>query len=271
MKILFIGDIVGSPGRRAVRELVPGLRERHGLDFVVANGENSAGGSGITAAIAAELFGQGVDVLTCGDHLWDQKDVAHLMRSEPRFVRPGNYPPGTPGSGIHIRRRDGRALLAVMNAQGRTFMGDIDCPFQWVEREIDALRRETPVILMDFHAEATSEKIAFGRLLDGRVSLVVGTHTHVQTADEQIFPGGTGFLCDAGFTGAQESVIGRKIEPVIRRFLTGQPQRFEVAREKVRLQGVWVEVDPVTGKCLAIGRVNEALPETPSPGGSMEG
>ncbi len=260
MKILFIGDIVGSPGREALAKLVPVLRERHALDAVVANGENSAGGSGITPGTAKEIFAAGVDVITSGDHLWDQKEVVELLDSEPRFLRPLNYPSGTAGRGAGIFELPNRPPFAVLNAQGRVFMPDLDNPFAVVPAEVARLRERTPIILVDFHAEATSEKIAFARMLDGRVSAVVGTHTHVQTADEQIFPGGTAYLSDAGFTGPHESVLGREIGPVIQRFITYAPQRFPVVKSgRVLLQGVVIEVDDATGKTLRIERVSELM------------
>ena len=260
MKVLFIGDIVGQPGRRAVMDLMPKLRQEHGFALAVANGENSAGGSGITPRIAAEIFSAGVDVITCGDHLWDQKDVIELLHHEPRFVRPLNYPPGTPGQGSVVVKKEGLPPVAVLNLQGRTFMADLENPFHAALAEVERLRRETRIILVDFHAEATSEKIAMARMLDGRVSLVVGTHTHVQTADEQIFPGGTAYLTDAGFTGPHEGVLGREMAPVIQRFLTNMPQRFEVARERVMLHGIVVELDVVSGKAVRIQRVSERIP-----------
>ena len=258
MKLLFIGDVVGAPGRKAVKLLLPVLRQRHGVDVVVANGENSAGGSGITPETAAELFAAGVDVITCGDHLWDQKEVETLLEQETRFVRPLNYPPGTPGQGSMILERSGLPPIAVINLQGRTFMKEMDNPFLAARAEVMRLRSRAPVIFIDFHAEATSEKIALARLLDGQVSAVIGTHTHVQTADEQIFPGGTAFLCDAGFTGPHDSVLGREIVPVVQRFLTCQPQRFPVAVRRVLLQGAVVEIDGATGRALAIQRISEA-------------
>jgi hypothetical protein len=274
VKLLFIGDIVGQPGRNAVKTLLPKLREQHALDFVIANGENSAGGSGITPKTADEIFSAGVDVITSGDHLWDQKEVMELLQNEKRFLRPLNYPPGTPGQGSAIFQikagssscDDGTAQraapinlsIAVLNAQGRTFMQPpLEHPFLLAAEEVKRLRERTKIIFVDFHAEATSEKIAFARFLDGQVSAVVGTHTHVQTADEQIFPGGTAYLTDAGFTGPHESVLGREIEPVIKRFLTGMPQRFEVAKNRVLLNGAMIEINEATGKAVKIQRLSE--------------
>jgi metallophosphoesterase (TIGR00282 family) len=260
VKILFIGDIVGSPGRNAVKILLPKLRAQHGLDVIIANGENSAGGNGITPDIAAELFSYGVDAITTGDHLWDQKEVMELLQNEKRFLRPLNYPPGTPGKGSTILKIRDLPLVAVMNVQGRTFMQPpLDNPFPLALDEAKWLRQHTPIIFVDFHAEATSEKIAFARILDGQVSAVVGTHTHVQTADEQIFPGGTAYLTDAGFTGPHESVLGREIQPVLARFRTSMPQRFEVARNDVKLHGAVIEIDSASGKAVKILRVSENL------------
>jgi metallophosphoesterase (TIGR00282 family) len=263
VKILFIGDVVGAPGRKAVTHLVPRLRAERGLDLVIANGENSAGGAGITISTANELFAAGVDAITSGDHLWDQKEVMLLLDKEPRFVRPANYPTGTPGQGSVVIQRNDLLPVGIMNLQGRVFMADLENPFVAAAAEVDRLRLRTNIIFLDMHAEATSEKIAIARMLDGRVSAVVGTHTHVQTADEQIFPGGTAFLCDAGFTGAHESVLGREIEPVIKRFLTNMPQRFEVAKQRVLLQGAVIDIDEATGKAREIARVSEPLMETP--------
>jgi metallophosphoesterase (TIGR00282 family) len=259
VKLLFIGDIVGQPGRHAVKQLLPKLRERHGLHFVVANGENSAGGSGITPKTAEEIFSAGVDVITSGDHLWDQKEVMELLEKEKRFLRPLNYPSGTPGQGSVVIAKDGLPPVAVMNAQGRTFMPPLENPFLLVADEVKRLRERVKVIFVDFHAEATSEKIALGRMLDGQVSAVVGTHTHVQTADEQIFPRGTAYLSDAGFTGPHESVLGREIEPVIKRFITSMPQRFGVAENRVMLHGAIVDVDDTSGRATRIERVSECV------------
>jgi metallophosphoesterase (TIGR00282 family) len=260
VKILFIGDIVGGPGRRAVATLVPLLRLQHHLDVVVANGENAAGGSGITPKTAEEIFSAGVDAITTGDHLWDQKEVSVLLENEPRFLRPFNYPSGVAGQGSRVFRVEGKPPFAVLNLQGRVFMSELDNPFATAPAEVSRLRALTPVILVDFHAEATSEKIALARMLDGQVSAVIGTHTHVQTADEQVFPGGTAFLCDAGFTGPHESVLGREIEPVVRRFLTHMPQRFEVAQHRVLLQGALIDVDERSGRARHIQRISEPLP-----------
>jgi 2',3'-cyclic-nucleotide 2'-phosphodiesterase len=255
--MLFIADIVGQPGRRAVQELVPKLRQEHGLSLVVANGENVAGGSGITVKTAQEIYAAGVDIITCGDHLWDQKEVMELLANEPRFVRPLNYPAGTPGQGSTVFELAGLPPVGIMNLQGRTFMVALENPFPCALAEVQRLRQRTKLIFLDFHAEATSEKVALARLLDGSVTAVIGTHTHVQTADEQIFPGGTAFLCDGGFTGPHESVIGREIQPVIRRFMTQMPQKFEIAKDRVLLQGAIVEMDEDTGRAIAIERVSE--------------
>ena len=265
MKLLFIGDIVGQPGRRIVKDLVPRLRELHGIHFVIANGENSAGGSGITPKTAEEIFSAGVDAITSGDHLWDQKEVIGLLENEKRCLRPLNYPPGTQGRGSAVfevpnlqSANASPVSIAVLNLQGRTFMPPLENPFLCAQQEVERLRQQTKIIFVDFHAEATSEKIALARMLDGRVSAVIGTHTHVQTADEQIFPGGTAYLTDAGFTGPHESVLGREIEPVVRRFLTGTPQRFEVAKHQVRLHGAIVEIDEASGKAKSIERVSQS-------------
>lgn len=260
VRILFIGDVVGQPGRNAVKTLLPALRERHSVDFVIANGENSAGGSGITPKTAEELFSTGVDAITSGDHLWDQKEVLALLAEEKRFLRPMNYPPEVPGRGSGIFQTKKSYAVAVLNFQGRTFMQQpLENPFLIAQQQLKKICEQTKIIFVDFHAEATSEKIAFARMLDGQVSAVVGTHTHVQTADEQIFPRGTAYLSDAGFTGPHESVLGREIDPVIKRFLTAMPQRFEVAKDRVMLQGALIEVDETNGKALKIQRISEVI------------
>jgi 2',3'-cyclic-nucleotide 2'-phosphodiesterase len=242
-----------------VREAVPHWRTQNSLDLVVVNGENAAGGSGITEKTAAELFGAGVDVITTGDHVWDQKEALTFISKESRLLRPLNYPAGTVGQATALVRVNSGAMIAVVSLQGRTYMPDLDNPFWAIQTEVARLRPQTPLILVDFHAEATSEKIALARMLDGQVTAVIGTHTHVQTADEQIFPGGTAFLCDAGFTGPHESVLGRDIEPVLQRFLTGLPQRFTVASNRVLVQGALIEADPETGRAIAIQRISQAV------------
>jgi metallophosphoesterase (TIGR00282 family) len=259
VKILFVGDIVGEPGRHAVRVLLPKLRQQHQIDMVIANGENAAGGAGITVNTAADIFAAGVDIMTCGDHLWDQKEVNFLLQTESRFVRPLNYPMGTPGQGSVVWRQGDLPPVAVLNLQGRTFMAPLENPFLQGRTEVAHLRQVAKIIVVDMHAEATSEKIALARMLDGQVSAVIGTHTHVQTADEQIFPGGTAYLTDAGFTGPHESVLGREIEPVIQRFVTSMPQKFGVASGRILLQGALLDIDPQTGRALAISRVSEPL------------
>jgi len=261
VKILFIGDIVGEPGRKAVHAILPRLRDQHALDFVIANGENSAGGNGITPQLAGELFSAGVDVITSGDHLWDQKTVMDLLLNEPRFLRPLNYPATVPGRGAGIFQVRNLPPVGVMNVQGRVFMQPpLDNPFPLAIEEARRLREKTSIIFVDIHAEATSEKIALGRYLDGLVSAVVGTHTHVQTADEQILRDGTAYLTDAGFTGPHDGSLGREIEPVLKKFLTSMPQRFEVASNNIRLHGAIVRVEDATGKAMNIQRVAETLP-----------
>jgi len=257
VRILFLGDIVGEPGRAAVIRAVPVFLKERGVDFVVVNGENSAGGRGITGKIAIDLLRSGVAVITTGDHVWDQRETFNYIATEPRLLRPVNYPEGAPGQGS-IVLETAKGKIAVLNVQGRTFMQPIlDNPFHAAEAEVAKLRAETPVILVDVHAETTSEKIAMGRFLDGKVSAVLGTHTHVQTADERIFPGGTAFLCDAGMCGPDDSCLGRSVEPIVKRFGDNLPGMFPVASGPVRLCGAIVDVDETTGKALAINRVSE--------------
>lgn len=252
MRFLIIGDIVGRPGRRAVRQLLSGLLAETGAEMVIANGENAAGGNGITRAVAAELFGYGIDLLTMGNHVWDQKEAVVFLDEEPRILRPANYPPGAPGQGWCLSRaRNGREV-AVINLAGRVFQSHLDCPFRTADHLIEKLRARTPVILVDFHAEATSEKQAFAWYVDGRVSAVWGTHTHVQTNDARILPGGTAYITDLGMTGPRDSVIGVKKEIVIRKFLSQMPVRFEVATGTAQLEGVVLEVDEATGRARDI-------------------
>jgi len=261
IRILFLGDIVGEPGRAAVINRVPRLREERGIDFVIANGENAAGGRGITPKIAIDLLRCGIAVITTGDHVWDQKELAPWLSTEPRVLRPANYPEGAPGfSSIVLETAKGK--VGVLNMQGRTFMQPIlENPFRVANEEVEKLRAETPVIFVDMHCETTSEKIAMGRYLDGCVSAVVGTHTHVQTADERIFPGGTAFLCDSGMCGPDDSILGRSIEPIVGRFLSNMPVNFPIARGPVRLCGAIIDIDEQTGRALAIERFSELQPE----------
>ncbi len=257
--ILLVGDVVGEPGRRAVRKLLPDIRKQHKADLCIVNGENSAGGSGITPKIFTELRDAGADVVTTGDHIWDNKEILPIMVAETKLLRPANFPARAVGFGSVAVKLLGGPTIAVLNLMGRTFMKDLDCPFQVAERIVSELRRQTPIIIVDMHAETTSEKFALGRFLDGQVSAVIGTHTHVQTADEQIFPRGTAFLCDAGMTGPHDSILGREIQPIIERFLTQMPQRFEVAKHGIRLNGAAVNVDAESGKALNIERISIPL------------
>jgi metallophosphoesterase (TIGR00282 family) len=255
MRIVFLGDVVGEPGRDVVKAAVPLLKEKYAPDFFVVNGENSAGGNGITPKLAIELMRFGADVITLGDHAWDQREINAYFATEPRLVRPLNFPAGSPGAGSVVVSGNGKKL-GVINALGRTFMGPaVDNPFLLIEPEIQKLKAETNCILVDFHAEATSEKIAFGRALDGLVSVVVGTHTHVQTADDQIYPGGTAYLTDAGFCGPHESVIGRDIPSVLHKYRTLLPNKFYIAQGGLQADGLFVECDDATGKALKIERI----------------
>ena len=263
LRLLFLGDIIGEPGRRAVIEMVPKLRQAWGIDFVIVNGENAAAGRGITGRITIDLLRAGVAVITTGDHIWDQKEVNSYIESEPRLLRPINYPAGTPGKGS-IVLETAKGKVGVINVQGRTFMQpSLENPFRHMEAEVSRMRAETHLIFVDVHAETTSEKIALGRFLDGKVSAVAGTHTHVQTADEQIFPGGTAFICDAGMCGPNESILGREIHPIIQRFMTSMPTSFPVAKGGVTLHGILVDIDTANGKATSIRRVIE--PYAPEP------
>ena len=257
LRLLFLGDVIGEPGRKAVIEMVPKLKQAWAIDFVIVNGENAAAGRGITGRINIDLLRAGVAVVTTGDHIWDQKEVISYIETEPRLLRPINYPAGTPGRGSIVLETS-KGKVGVINVQGRTFMQpSLENPFRFVDEEVRRLRAETRVIFVDMHAETTSEKIAMGRFLDGKVSAVAGTHTHVQTADERIFPGGTAFICDAGMCGPTESVLGREIQPIIQRFMTSMPVNFPVAKGEVKLHGIVVDVDPSTGKARSIRRVAE--------------
>ena len=255
IRLLFIGDIVGKPGRDLVKRGLAGLVDFHRIDLVIANAENSAAGFGITREIGDQLLEWGVDVMTSGNHIWDKKEALDYIGAEPRLLRPANYPAGAPGNGSYLARtRDGRPV-GIVNVMGRVFMLNIDDPFAVVLREIEVLKERTRVVFVDFHAEATSEKIAMGWHLDGKVTAVVGTHTHVQTADEQILPGGTAFLCDVGMTGPYDSILGRRVDRVLSTTITFVPCPFDVATDDPRLAGALVDIEPQTGRATAIRRV----------------
>ncbi|MDD4013023.1 MAG: TIGR00282 family metallophosphoesterase [Candidatus Omnitrophica bacterium] len=257
LKILFIGDIVGKPGRTAVLKILPALRREEKIDLVVANAENAAGGSGITQPIADELFSAGVDVLTSGDHIWKKPEIYPYLEETDKVLRPANYPAGAPGKGAVLVKTGDKGDVGVINLLGRVFMDAVDCPFVSAKCEVEKLKKKTNVIVVDFHAEATSEKVAMGYFLDGVVSAVIGTHTHVQTADERILPNGTAYLTDTGMTGPFDSVIGRKKENIIERFVTQRPTRFEVASGDEQMHGVMVEIDQDSGKAVRIERVQK--------------
>ena len=259
VRILFIGDIVGRPGRDLVRRGLQPLVEHHSIDLVIANAENAAAGFGITREIGDQLLEWGVDVLTSGNHIWDKKEALDYIAVEPRLLRPANYPSGVPGNGSYLARTQDGVSVGVINVMGRVFMASLDDPFAVVLREIEALRPRTRIIFVDFHAEATSEKIAMGWHLDGKVAAVVGTHTHVQTADERILPKGTAYLTDVGMSGPHDSVVGVEIEAALGRFLTGLPTRFETATANPRLHAVVVEVNEKTGLSTGIERLSLGL------------
>ncbi|HMK44900.1 MAG TPA: TIGR00282 family metallophosphoesterase [Dissulfurispiraceae bacterium] len=259
MKALFIGDIVGRIGRVAVRALLPNIVSRYKIDAVIANGENIAGGFGITEPTTFELLTSGVQVITTGNHVWDKKEVIEFIDREPRLLRPLNYPPGAPGASSAVLELP-QGKLAVLNVSGRVFMQNLDCPFRTAKEEIKRLREITPNILIDFHAEATSEKIAFGYYVAGTVTAVIGTHTHVQTADEKLLEGGTAYITDVGMTGPIQSVIGVERQQIIERFLLQMPRKFDIAGGKALLCGVIVEFDPANGHASAIHRLQLTHP-----------
>jgi len=259
MKILVIGDIVGRPGRVVVERTVVRLREERRIDLVVANCENAAGGAGITPSVAEELFSAGVDVLTSGNHVWRKREALDLLKRDPRIIRPANYPDGAPGTGSTIVETLSGQKVGILNVMGRVFMEPLDCPFRTAERELARLKLVTPVIIVDMHAEATSEKVAMGWFLDGKVSCVFGTHTHIPTADERILPQGTAFITDVGMTGPYDSVIGRRVDQILERFLSNLPHKSEVAEENVQLRGLLVDVNPSTGRASSVERITETL------------
>lgn len=255
MRILMIGDVVGRPGRNCVRDLLPRVIENYKIDFTVANGENLAAGTGFNEKTAGELFTYGVDVLTMGNHVWDKKEGLDYIEKDARIVRPLNYPPGAPGKGFSVFTKKGKKI-AVLNASGRVFMPSLDCPFRALDEAVETVKKETSVIFVDFHAEATSEKIAMARYLDGRVSAIAGTHTHVQTADERVLSGGTAYITDVGMTGPYESVLGIEPRIVIRKFITQMPVRFEVQdKGPAQFNAVVIDIDGLSGLANKIERI----------------
>jgi metallophosphoesterase (TIGR00282 family) len=260
-RLLFVGDIVGKPGRELVRRGLGAIVAAHGIDLVIANGENAAAGFGITPDIADDLFAYGVHVITGGNHTWDKKEIVPYFADHPRLLRPSNFPAGSPGRGRIVVTATNGVPVGVVNSMGRVFMTAIDDPFRGVLEEIQEVTREARVVLVDFHAEATSEKVAMGWHLDGRVTAVVGTHTHVPTADARILPQGTAYITDVGMTGPHDSVIGVDRHAILQRFLTGLPQRFETATENPRLNAVIVSADEKTGRALSVERVGWSLQE----------
>ena len=267
MRILAIGDIVGRPGRAIVEREVIRLREERSIDLVVANCENAAGGAGITPSIADDLFRAGVDILTSGNHVWRKREAFDLLKRDHRVIRPANYPDGAPGTGSTIVETLEGKKVGVLNVMGRVFMEPLDCPFRTAERELQRLKLVTPIIIVDMHAEATSEKVAMGWFLDGKVSCVFGTHTHIPTADERILPQGTAFITDVGMTGPYDSVIGRRVDQILERFLLCLPHKSDVAESNIQLRGLLIDVHPTTGKATAVERITRTMDEPIRGGG----
>src|SRR5213596_1925785 len=261
MRVLFVGDIVGSPGRQIVRDRLADVVAQRQIDLVIANGENSASGFGITPRLAEELLKMGIDVLTGGNHSWDRKEILEFLPHEPRLLRPANFPEGNAGSGLYLGTAKNGVKYAVLNLQGRVFMTPIDDPFRKADSELAKIPEDVAFVLVDMHAETTSEKIAMGWYLDGRVTAVVGTHTHVTTADERVLPAGTAYITDVGMTGPHDGVIGMDRIGIVKKFLDGMPARFEPAKGPVALHGVVMRIDPDTGRGLSIERLRVPLPD----------
>lgn len=257
MKLLFVGDVVGRSGRKILNEQLERLIDRHYVDLAIVNGENAAAGYGLTPSVLKEIYDAGAQVVTTGNHIWDKKDIYPNLDRDDRLLRPANYPPGLPGRGSAIFETAAGIKVGVINLEGRVFMKDLECPFRYADRLVEELRQVTPIIFLDFHAEATSEKQAMGHYLAGRVSAVVGTHTHVQTADEHILAGGTGYLTDVGMTGSHDAVIGNMKEPAIERFLMQIPVRLEVAKRDPQLSAVLMDIDEQSGQCVSIERIQQ--------------
>jgi len=260
LNVLVIGDIVGKPGRKAIKNLLPGLQKKHNITFTIANAENAAGGRGLTRDVMNEILSAGVDVLTMGNHVWDNKDIFSFIDDEPRLIRPINYPGYCPGQGYHIYTAGFNRKITVINASGRVFLPSLDCPFRVVDEILPQLMDQSDCIIIDFHAEATSEKLALGYYFDGRVTAVLGTHTHIQTADERILPGKTAYITDLGMTGPVDSILGVEKDLVIEKFLTQRPVRFDVAKGPAQLQGVMLNIDEKSNKVNSINRITSLLP-----------
>lgn len=256
MNILVIGDIVGRPGRTVLAGMVPEIQRKHDISFTIANGENAAGGRGLTRSVMNDILGAGIDVITMGNHVWDNKEILSFIDDEFRLIRPANYPGPCPGQGYHIYKGGFNKNIAVVNLSGRVFLPPLDCPFQIMDEIMEELTEAADIIIVDFHAEATSEKLALAYYLDGRVQAVLGTHTHIQTADERILPGGTAYISDLGMTGPKESILGMEKELVIQKFLTGRPVRLEVASGQAQLEGVILQIDDDTDQVSAIRRIS---------------
>jgi len=257
--IVYIGDVIGRPGRRALGDFMPELLRRYAPQALIANGENAAGGFGITPEVAGELRALGVDVITSGNHIWDKREIIDYIDGDARLLRPLNFPADNPGSGSCILRAPGGAKVGVINVVGRVFMPPVDCPFLAVSARVEMIREETPVIIVDLHAEATSEKVAMAHYLDGRVTAVIGSHTHVQTSDERVLAEGTAAITDAGMTGPMDSVIGVEKDVIVRKFVSGMPERYGVAKKGLEVQGLCVTVDSKTGRAVAVERIKEAI------------
>lgn len=256
MKVIMLGDVVGKPGREAIKQEVAGLLQAYSADLLIVNGENAASGNGITAEIVQEMLTAGVSVITMGNHVWDKREIETYITDEPRLVRPGNYPVGTPGKGYYIAKISSGHKVGVISLSGRVYMPELDCPFRKAEELTRLVKQETNIVLIDFHGEATSEKLAMGFFMDGKVSAVCGTHTHVLTADAQILPGGTGYITDLGMTGPRDSILGIKKEIIIKRFITGMPQRFEIADGAYQINGVCISIDESTGLANGIETID---------------
>ncbi len=261
MRILFIADVMGRPGRWIMSQLLRDFKRENHIDYTICNVENAAGGFGVTQEISRKIFTYGVDMQTSGNHIWDREEIREYLHDGAKLLRPANFPAGAPGSGMHIDKLDNGITIATVNLMGRVYMKDIDCPFKTADGELSLIGNTTNIIIVDMHAETTSEKQALAHYLDGRVTAVIGTHTHIQTADEAILKKGTAYITDAGMTGPHESIIGMKYDAAIKRFLTGMPYRFSVAQNDVRMQGVIVDVDENTGKATGIERFQKLAPD----------